>query len=303
VLDLNIDTRCLRREHLQRMATRPELVVYGASHWQEADASLVPNRRFYNAHVHRDYHEDLLAVVEMMIRNDRLPDTLIISIRDLTFASLESRDDYLWLTGLPDYRSMAVRLGLELPSWLETRPERHYLGLLSLPTMIDNLTRWWTAPVQPGPTRALVLPTQDVLRADGSIGWSEEHQAQFTPERARTEVEAAYQARHQNRPEIDPAAVTAVDRVLGLLAERGVRTVLIHPPFNPDFHARIVATPYGDGLLEVEALTRQLAAKHGALAVGSFDPAGAGCTPEMYIDAEHSKPACLGRVLAQVPGL
>ena len=51
-----------------------DVVVLGASHWQEAHADLLPGRRFYNAHVHRDYHEDLLAVVEMLLRHDRLPD-------------------------------------------------------------------------------------------------------------------------------------------------------------------------------------------------------------------------------------
>ena len=51
------------------------------------------------------------------------------------------------------------------------------------------------------------------------------------------------------------------------------------------------------------AITARLAKAHGAIVVGSFDPAVAGCTPSMYIDAEHSGPACLQRVLDQVPGL
>ena len=60
---------------------------------------------------------------------------------------------------------------------------------------------------------------------------------------------------------------------------------------------------YGEGLARIEALTRRLAAAHGASAVGSFDPASAGCTEALYIDAEHSRPTCLARVLRQVPGL
>ena len=76
-------------------------MVLGASHWQEAHADLLPGHRFYNAHVHRDYHEDLLAVVEMLLRHDRLPDTLIMSIRDMTFLPEEHRSDTLWLTASP----------------------------------------------------------------------------------------------------------------------------------------------------------------------------------------------------------
>ena len=87
------------------------------------------------------------------------------------------------------------------------------------------------------------------------------------------------------------------------LARRGVRTVLIHPPFNPDFYRQIEDTPYGAGLLAVEAVTARLTAAHGASVVGSFDPAVTGCVAAMFIDAEHSSPACLKRLIDLVPGL
>ena len=97
--------------------------------------------------------------------------------------------------------------------------------------------------------------------------------------------------------------MAAVDRLLALLHERGVRVVLIHPPFNPDFYRQVQGTAYGAGLLRVEAITARLAAAHGATVVGSFDPAIAGCTAAMFIDAEHSGPACLRRLIDLVPGL
>jgi hypothetical protein len=303
VFDLNLDSRELRRQQIARLETRPEVVVLGASHWQEAHADLLPGRRFYNAHVHRDYYEDLLAVTEMLIRHDRLPETLLVSIRDLTFLPVERRTDTLWLSTLPDYAAMAARLGIEPHPWLETQPLRRWLGLLSLPTLVDNARRLLSAAVLPGPVPARSLPTMDVLQADGSIRWSDAHRAQFTPERRQHEVERALAARRNMAIEIDPAAVTAVDRLLGLLAVRGVRAVLIHPPFNPEFYRQVEHTPYGDGLRRVKALTRELATAHGATVVGSFDPAIAGCTAEMFIDAEHSGPTCLASVLHQVPGL
>ena len=132
VFDLNLDMRELRRQHIARLDATPEVVVLGASHWQEAHAELVQGRRFYNAHVHRDYYEDLLAVVEVLLRHDRLPPTLIMSIRDLTFQPVDRRSDTLWLTALPDYDAMAARLGIQRHSWLATRPARRWSGLLSL---------------------------------------------------------------------------------------------------------------------------------------------------------------------------
>jgi hypothetical protein len=303
VFDLNLDMRELRRQHIARLASTPEVIVLGASHWQEAHAELLPGRRFYNAHVHRDYYEDLLAVAEMLIRHDRLPETLIISVRDMTLLPVERRTDTLWLTALPDYEAMAARLGIRPHPWLATRPARRWQGLLSLPTLWDHARRWLSAATLPGPVASRSLPGMEVLQADGSIRWSAAHLAQFTPERARHEVERAVAARHGLELAIDPAAVTAVDRLLGLLTGRGVRVVLIHPPFNPAFYRQVEHAAYGAGLRRVEALTRRLAAAHGASVVGSFDPATAGCTEAMYIDAEHSRPACLARVLRQVPGL
>jgi len=303
VFDLNLDMRELRRQHIARLEAMPEVVVLGASHWQEAHAELLPGRRFYNAHVHRDYYEDLLAVVEMLLRHDRLPPTLIMSIRDMTFQPVDRRTDTLWLTALPDYDAMATRLGIDRHSWFATRPARRWSGLLSQSATLDNAFRRLTAGSVPGPTRARSLPTMDVLLTDGSIRWSDEHRAQFTAERARREVELALEERRNQAPQIDPAAVTAVDRLLDLLTRRGVRVILIHPPFNPAFYRRVEDSAYGAGLRRVEAVTARLAAAHGATVVGSFDPAAAGCLESMYIDAEHSSPACLQRVLDQVPGL
>jgi hypothetical protein len=198
---------------------------------------------------------------------------------------------------------MLARLGIAGAPWLETRPLRRWLGLLSLSTMVENGLRWLGADIRPGPVEAQALADMDVLQADGSIRWSRAHRRQFTPERTEREVEAAVAQRRNLTLAIDPDAVTAIDRMLALLVERGVHLVLIHPPFNPDFYRQIEGTPYAAGLQRVEALTARLAATHGAALVGSFDPAVAGCTAAMYIDAEHSSPACLKRLIDLVPGL
>jgi predicted nucleic acid-binding protein len=143
----------------------------------------------------------------------------------------------------------------------------------------------------------------DVLQPDGSIRWSSAHRDLFTPERTGAEVGAALAQRQGLTLQIDEVAVAALDRLLALLRERSVRVVLIHPPFNPDFYRQVKETAYGAGLLRVEAVTARLAAAHGATVVGSFDPAVAGCSAAMFIDAEHSGPACLRRLIDLVPGL
>ena len=117
-------------------------------------------------------------------------------------------------------------------------------------------------------------------------------------------MQQAVEERRDQAPQIDPAAVTAVDRLLGLLTERGVRVVLIHPPFNPDFYRQIEEFRLWRRVARRSKRSRRASPQaHGATVVGSFDPAVAGCLASMYIDAEHSSPACLQRVLDQVPGL
>ena len=197
---------------------------------------------------------------------------------------------------------MRARLGIRAP-WLETRLLERWLGLLSLSTLLDHGWRQLAAATRPGPVEARSLPTMDVLQPDGSIRWSGAHQGLFTPERTSAEVRAAVMQRRHLGLEIDPAAVDALDRLLALLRKRGVRVVLVHPPFNPDFYRQVQGTAYGAGLLQVEAITARLAAAHGATLAGSFDPAIAGCRAAMFIDAEHSGPACLRRLLDLVPGL
>ena len=75
--DLNIESRTLRHAHIANLSETPDVAVLGASHWQEAHADLIPERYFYNAHVHRDYYEDILAVTDMFFRYGKLPSKMI----------------------------------------------------------------------------------------------------------------------------------------------------------------------------------------------------------------------------------
>lgn len=301
VFDLNIDMRGLRREHIARLTKTPEVVVIGASHWQEAIPNLIPDRDFYNAHVHRDYFEDILAVSEMMVANDRVPEKLIISIRDLTFTPVSTRTDDLWRTGLPDYRAMAKRLGVEPHSFFETFEIRPWLDLTSLPAAWERAVQYVTAEQRPGPTRQETSKTLDMLSPKGFIRWSGEHKALFTKERAIDEAIKEYEWTKSRRIQIDPEAVEAVDRLLAFFIERGVEVVLVHPPFNPVFYNNIINTPYGEDMKRVVALTKDLAASHGIPVIGSFDPSYVGCDGSMFIDSQHSSSECLGKVLAKMP--
>jgi magnesium chelatase family protein len=98
---------------------------------------------------------------------------------------------------------------------------------------------------------------------------------------------------------LEVAAAGGHHVLLTYLKEQGVEVYLAHPPFNPIYYDRIKDSPYFAGLQNIEKITRELAAAHGLKIIGGFDPAKLGCTADMYIDAEHSSPECIGRVINQ----
>lgn len=300
VFDLNINIRSLREEQFKRLPKAPAITVLGASQWQEAGADLIPRQGYMNAHVHRDYYEDVVGMVELMARHDRLPKDLVITIRDRIFTPVSKRTDYLWLPGIEYYQKATKRFQLEPLTFWETQPLQRARELISLQMLFANATRWHNATEWPYPTFSKNSDTLDLLHPDGSITWSRQHQALFTQTRARRLAIAHAEANKYRPPEIDPKGVEAIDRVLSYLGVRGVRVHLAHPPFNPIYFEQVRDTPYMSGLRQVAEVTRELAQKHKLGLVGSFDPADLGCTAEMYIDAEHSNAGCLQALLGDV---
>lgn len=299
VFDLNLNIRHLRDEYAKRINETPDVVLIGASHWQEAHSNLVKSGKMYNSHIHRDYWEDPLGVVNIWERAGRLPKRMIIAIRDKQFLSVEARTDYLWEPGIPFYREMAEKLGLPLEPMWKTLPYDRVRALFSLSMLFDNLTRWYNAPERPQVTRESRFKSLDVLLPDGSIMWSDTHKKIFSAERRKNEVNNFVKASLDHPPTIDPAGVEAFNVLMKHLKEKGVEVYLVNPPFNPEFYDAVQGSKYAEGLKRVEDLTHEIAAKHGLKVIGNFNPHKLGCTSDQYIDAEHSNPACLQAIFAE----
>lgn len=299
VFDLNVNIREIRNAQLAGLPARPDVILLGASHWQEAHVDLLADRSFFNAHIHRDYFEDILGMVEMLVRHDKLPRHMMISIRDNQFLPIRERTDYLWLPGIPFYRDMSKRLGLMPQSQWDTWPVARWRERLSLPMLYGNASRWYKAQEHPHPTLEARFDRLDVLLAGGSIAWSRQHEASYTAERSLQTTMAYVNARRNAPPTVDPIGIEQIDRLFGYLAARGVHVVLVHPPFNPIAYDALKSERYIEGLRRVESLTRDFADRHGFDVIGSFDPYVVGCHADMYIDAEHANPTCLAKVFDQ----
>ncbi len=300
VFDLNLNVRALREEQLKRMTQTPELIILGASQWQEGHKELLKGMDVYNAHIHRDYWEDPLGMVELLVRYNKLPKKLIIAIRDKQFTPVDARKDWLWEPGIPAYRAMTQRLGIEPESYWKTAPYHRLQALISLPMLFENFTRWYNAAEHPGPTTATQLENMDLIMPDGSIEWSKfKRNNVFTPQRTANEVDALVKANLSSPLLIDPQGVAAYEALFTFLKKQGVQVYLTNPPYNPAFYDRIVGTSYAEGVGRVEALTQKFSTEYGFPIFGNFNPHKVGCTSDMYIDAEHSSPQCLQKVFDQ----
>jgi hypothetical protein len=299
VFDLNLNIRALREEQLKRMAKTPEVILLGASHWQEAHKYLLKDYDFFNAHIHRDYWEDPLGMVELLVENNRLPKKLIISIRDNQFKPVELRKDFLWEPGIPAYRRMSERLGLETQSTVKTLPYDRGRALLSLPMLFENVTRWYNSSERPGASEEKHFETLDTLLPDGSIVWANKRMKLFTAERTKEESDSFAARRRNDPPVFEQRGVDAFNSLLTFLKDKGVSVYLVKPPFNPTYYDQLQGTPYAEGLGKMEALIDKIASDHKLPLFGSFNPHDLGCTSEMYIDAEHSNEKCLQKIFDQ----
>jgi len=300
VFDLNLNVRALRDEQIARMTKTPELIILGASQWQEGHKELLRGMDVFNSHIHRDYWEDPLGMVELLVRHNRLPKKLIIAIRDKQFTPVDARKDWLWEPGIPAYRGMTQRLGIETESYWKTAPYHRLQALISLPMLFENFTRWYNASEHPGPTTAMQLDNMDLILPDGSIVWSNFKKKNiFTPQRTENEVNALVQTNLSSPLLIDPKGVTAFESLFAFLKSQGVQVYLTNPPYNPAFYDKIVGTPFAEGVARVETLTQKFSTEYGFPIFGNFNPHKVGCTADMYIDAEHSGPKCLQKVFDQ----
>jgi hypothetical protein len=104
-------------------------------------------------------------------------------------------------------------------------------------------------------------------------------------------------------PQVDPALVTALGKTIDYLRARGVQVYLVQTPYHPAYYRAIQGRPFGAAAKGLEAVAEQLGREHGAIVAGTFDPARFGCVAAEYIDHIHPVPSCLGKVVAQIPGL
>lgn len=301
--DPNIDFRGLRREHIRLMDKAPEVVLFAGSRFEVATANTFPGRTFYNAFAHNDYVEDLFAISGLLEETGRLPRTLVLSVRHLSFRPVRDRETDEWRMFEGEYARMAQALGLPVASLAERLPINHYLSMFSMEYLRHGLSTLRHQGATPyGPTRVASADDRDILHADGSITFSRQHIGSFSTESARAEsLERARKLGKRKAAQPAEADLQALEKLLRHLQSRGVQTVIAITPHHPTFWEAVASQDYGRSLSQLEATTQALARRSGTVFVGSFNPVTAGCQESSFRDYIHLDEVCLKTIFDRIP--
>lgn len=301
--DPNIDFRGLRREHIRLMDKAPEVVLFSGSRFEVATAATFPGRTFYNAFAHNDYAQDLFAIAGLLEEAGRLPRTLVLSVRHLSFRPVRDRDTDEWRMFEGEYARMAQALGVPTLPLAERFPVNHYLSMFSVEYLRHGLSLMaHTGPTPYGPTQRVSSDDRDILHADGSLAFSKQHIGSFSTESGRAESLAQARKLGKRRAaQPGEADLQALEKLLRHLQSRGVQTVIAITPHHPTFWEAVASQDYGRSLSRLEAATQALAQRTGTVFVGSFNPQTAGCKESSFRDYIHLDEACLKTIFDRIP--
>jgi hypothetical protein len=300
VRDLNMDWRTLRKEQIARLSARPDILIFGGSRWQAASGSLVPGKTMINAFVSSDHYEDMLAITKILLDADKLPQTLMLSVRYSTFETFDQRPAADWKVYGEDYRAMARQLGVPAHTWLETLPVQNGFNLLSLDALVARWRDWRKTPRSWWTTPDLIDPTASIVGADGALHFSKAREEQAN-EQASLQNALRHAAEDKlSRLKIDPDGISAVTALLQFLKNKGVRVILAQSPFHPAYFAGIKGSAYYDDLMAVEDTIAKIAHDTGIEVYGSFDATALGCVAADFRDYHHARENCLGKITAQI---
>lgn len=299
VYDTNINWRALRREQIKLMPQTPQVIVSGGSRWQEASSMHTPGKSFFNAFGHSDFNEDFFAIVHLLEENGRMPETLVLSLRYSSFAPIADRDAQSWREWVPEYEEMMSKLDLEPHSSSKTGRKDHWMALLSVTDFVNLIKRRLESSDHPRVMTESTSEVLDVIRADGSLQWSNKNTALFTPAFAEKDSVKRLARFTDYTLRIDPDMVEATDKLFAYLKEKNVKVVLAQTPFHPTFYDGIKQRQYGQTLDKIEEIAKNFSEKYDYPIIGSFDPQKVGCSKEEFIDWHHGTPSCLAKIFSQ----
>jgi hypothetical protein len=303
--DPNIDLRALRKAQIERMKTAPDVVIFGGSRWQEARSEIIPGgHTIYNAFASNDQIEDMMALTHILDANQRLPKTMVFSLRFVSLQPIADRQTYDWKDWGAEYAQMSRKLGVE-PVWYPTRaPVQQWSGRFYLPGLFERAQQLSAAEDEPMLTTQSQTDNLDIIAADGSLHWSKASEAKFTRTFVDNIVEHELRRQGPTRPKIGTREVELLGKLIDWLHAKGIKVFLIQSPYHPVYWKEIQHYPFGKTLRGLEQVALKMQAEHGVIAFNHYDPTPfAKCTPENFVDHIHATWVCLQDMFQALPDL
>lgn len=299
----SLDFRGLRRSHIEQMSETPDIVIFSGSRWQEATAELAPGKKLYNSFVSSDHWSDMLAIAQILEKNNRLPKVLVLSVRFTTFNNIEDRTKSSWKTFTPEYREMAKKLGLKTPPWWKTFYYEKWFNLVSLDALIERISDYREVPVTWQTAGSGSGELLDVIEADGGIRFSERHNKKFDLAYVANDAQKNAAKDVGKRISINQQSLKDLEVFLEYMEEKNVRIIFAQTPFHEEYYDRIKGSKYFNDLQKVEEEMNQISSKRGISVVGGYDPRAIPCAPEEFRDYHHATFDCIKRIFDKIPDL
>lgn len=121
--------------------------------------------------------------------------------------------------------------------------------------------------------------------------------------KSKAEIRATFanQSEYSMSPfRFDDSAKTLFINLITWLDAKGIKVILILPPYHPELYPTMADENAGYKLAEDEFI--DLARRHGLELYGSYNPRSAGCTKAQFYDGMHPKAACFQEILDEYAG-
>lgn len=270
-----------------------ELIVAGSSRVMNFEHEMFGTDSFYNTGLSESTIYDLLAVTGILVKEDKLPEKMIIGVDAFLFNASHNNDRWKELDRYANYMSVIldgkfeegnlnpqISTGRDHGKWLSLDYFRYNVTLLPEGKRFDvNYTQEWQT-------------EQYLKHYDGSIAYQRELRevdVKEVEELTRQTIEEQVVYRMTDFNEIDEERMWLLSALIDYLNDNGVEVILYLPPYSPMMYNYIESAGQYQITFQVEERIKQIAKEQGVALYGSYNPADCGLKMTDLYDIYHVK--------------
>ncbi len=301
-----LDGRALNEVYAKNVSYAPQILINGSSRSMMVTSEISQNRSFYNAaNVGADFY-DFFTSYYIFYKEDKLPETIILSIDPWLLNDSEEAIDRRSNKELY-YEFIGEVLGIENSEYIKEDPNEKYLALLDPAYFQSSVDYYKVGPDLETPPEIVapedVLKSEVVIKApDGSIVYD-------LAFREQTQESIDFNAQtHANFPmgstifdELSEEKLEIFESFIEHLKENNVEIVFFLSPYHPIYYDMVLAekdTRF-KGMIATEEYAISFANEHDIPVYGSYDPYKLNLTNADFYDGIHIKSSSIFKILPQ----